>query len=420
MIANYRQAVQVAEPEPEINYIEFIKSTGTQYIDTGFKPNNNTRAVIVFEPDESIKNGWYFGARTSTSSSDRFCLLSDDSGKKIRSDFGSNNTNTNVSPSGKMTVDKNKNVTTINGDQVFTSSNATFSTNYNLYLFAGNSGGEVFSPIPIYLYSFELYDNDVLVRDYAPVLDPEGVACLYDKVSEEYVYNSGSGSFTAGPVISGEGDTNTLLLLHGEDISDSSMYHRSIQNNGNVIVSSVRGKFGYKSLYFDGDSWLTVPGIPFPNEDSDFTVEWWQYLTTAPRNTASVVSRVYTSTSKFGFVTGYYHSTDNNINTWISTGTSSWDVLSFGDMGDPILNAWQHFAVVRSGNTLMLFNNGQKITETTKSFSFGSFERDLHIGRWDSATDALYDFIGYINELRISNVARWTSNFTPPTAPYES
>lgn len=89
-------------------------------------------------------------------------------------------------------------------------------------------------------------------------------------------------------------------------------------------------------------------------------------------------------------------------------------------MGDPILNAWQHFAVVRSGNTLMLFNNGQKITETTKSFSFGSFERDLHIGRWDSATDALYDFIGYINELRISNVARWTTNFTPPTAPYES
>lgn len=217
-----------------------------------------------------------------------------------------------------------------------------------------------------------------------------------------------------------ERDTNTLLLLHGEDISDSSMYHRSIQNNGNVIVSSVRGKFGYKSLYFDGDSWLTVPGIPFPNGDEDFTVEWWQYLTDTPLNTASVVSRVYTSAAKFGFVTGYYYSTGKNINSWISTGTSSWDILSFGDMGYPILNAWQHFAIVRSKNSLMLFNNGQKTTETNKSFSFGSFGRDLCIGKWDSATDSFYKFIGYINELRISNVARWTSNFTPPTAPYES
>ena len=41
MIANYRQAVQVAEPEPpepEINFVEYIQSSGTQYIDTGFKP----------------------------------------------------------------------------------------------------------------------------------------------------------------------------------------------------------------------------------------------------------------------------------------------------------------------------------------------------------------------------------------------
>lgn len=217
-----------------------------------------------------------------------------------------------------------------------------------------------------------------------------------------------------------ERDTNTLLLLHGEDISDSSMYHRSIQNNGNVTVSSDRGKFGNKSLHFNGSSWLTIPGIPFPNGDEDFTVEWWQYLTDTPLNTASVVSRVYTSAAKFGFVTGYYYSTGKNINSWISTGTSSWDILSFGDMGYPILNAWQHFAIVRSKNSLMLFNNGQKTTETNKSFSFGSFGRDLCIGKWDSATDSSYKFIGYINELRISNVTRWTSNFTPPTAPYES
>lgn len=419
MIANYRQAVQVAEPEPEVNYVEFIRSTGTQYIDTGFKPNNNTRAVIVFEPDESIKNGWYFGARTSTSSSDRFCLLSDDSGKKIRSDFGSNNTNTNVSPSGKMTVDKNKNVTTINGNQVFTSSNATFSTNYNLYLFAGNSGGEVFSPIPIYLYSFELYDNDVLVRDYAPVLDPEGVACLYDKVSEEYVYNSGSGSFTAGPVKEPESpeevDEHTLLLLHGEAFEDSSMYRRTVGDFG-ATISTAQKKFGSSSFYFNGNSKLLISSsIDF--KSNDFTVDWWEYCTASSNGTR--FSSPWTSTSDLdgGFLIGY-HGTSVFAKTGPSAG--SWNLVSNAPLVSVTTSQWVHWAIVRNGNTLISFRNGVRYSSV--SINSGNIHYDpsnpMAVGGYRQFNTDY--FSGYIDEFRISDVARWTTNFTPPTAPYES
>jgi hypothetical protein len=41
-------------------------------------------------------------------------------------------------------------------------------------------------------------DNGVLVRDMWPCYDPDGVACLYDKVEKKYYYNAGSGAFTAG------------------------------------------------------------------------------------------------------------------------------------------------------------------------------------------------------------------------------
>ena len=43
-----------------------------------------------------------------------------------------------------------------------------------------------------------MYDNGVLIRDFRPCLDPDGVACLYDKVEKKYYHNAGSGEFIAG------------------------------------------------------------------------------------------------------------------------------------------------------------------------------------------------------------------------------
>ena len=46
------------------------------------------------------------------------------------------------------------------------------------------------------IYYFQMWDNDVLVRDFIPVLDPTNVPCMYDKVTKTYFYNKGSGIFT--------------------------------------------------------------------------------------------------------------------------------------------------------------------------------------------------------------------------------
>lgn len=39
------------------------------------------------------------------------------------------------------------------------------------------------------IYDCKIYDNDVLVRDIIPVLDKNGVACMYDKVNKKFYYN---------------------------------------------------------------------------------------------------------------------------------------------------------------------------------------------------------------------------------------
>ena len=55
------------------------------------------------------------------------------------------------------------------------------------------------------LYSFKAYDDngETLKIHLRPCVDTDGVACLYDRVSMELFYNSGSGSFTAGPAVQG-------------------------------------------------------------------------------------------------------------------------------------------------------------------------------------------------------------------------
>lgn len=64
------------------------------------------------------------------------------------------------------------------------------------YIFALNRGGSVFEPSSIKLYYIKFYDSeDTLLRDFIPVLDSNNVPCLYDKVSNTYFYNQGSGTF---------------------------------------------------------------------------------------------------------------------------------------------------------------------------------------------------------------------------------
>lgn len=208
-----------------------------------------------------------------------------------------------------------------------------------------------------------------------------------------------------------EYDENTRLLLHGEKIEDSSMYGMPLTNVGTVI-SSDQSKFGGKSLYFNGSSRIMLPHIPFGS--GDFTIDWWEYVTSS--NSKVRFSNNYTSASDHygGLLLGYngtlVYSSDH-------LGGGVWDLISGVTMFSNSVNQWVHWAVVRSGNTFTTYRNGSKFAATgINGTIYSGDEFSMCIGDYRGYEPC--PFIGYIDEFRISDVARWTSNFTPPTEPY--
>lgn len=170
--------------------LEYIQSDGTQYIDTGFKPNNNTR--VVMDIDILPSNGEtvpIFGARdVFGSSKNSFCFWR--IYPEFRSDYGTKTVTIDVTPSGRHRIDKNKNVITVDGVTV-THANTTFQSNATLVLFSNNSLGSIDDRmVHAKLYSCQVYDNGMLIRDFVPCKNSSGTRGLFDLVTLKFYANT--------------------------------------------------------------------------------------------------------------------------------------------------------------------------------------------------------------------------------------
>ena len=72
----------------------------------------------------------------------------------------------------------------------------------NIWIGAPNSGNAgLNSKFKGDMYYFRIKKDGVLVRDFIPAKDPDGVVCFYDKVSKTFFYNQGEANFVAGPEV---------------------------------------------------------------------------------------------------------------------------------------------------------------------------------------------------------------------------
>ena len=223
--------------------------------------------------------------------------------------------------------------------------------------------------------------------------------------SGEYVSSVSVG----GPAI----DAYDKLILHSDggsatSFTDSSPSGHTISAFGAVNHSTAKSKFGSTSILFDGTTdYLSLPShADWVLGTGDFTVDFWYWQvdngdrcivgnTSTGSASASNWRCKSAATLKFGSST-----TDNYVGG-VTLGQS----------------AWRHCAYTRASNVLRVFVDGtQDGSNTTVSTNF-SDQRQLWIG---NAHDG-GDLHGYIDEMRISKgIARWTSNFTPPTGTYGS
>ena len=194
--------------------VEYLESTGEQWIDTQIIPNDSTNCDYKFMPTQDVIKGGYsyvFGCWGNTSTMGRYELLnySDNNGGNIRSEFGfgtgaakTGGNNVAIGITFQKDVLYSANVTnkslTVNETKYAT---LTYSMNQNtltFYLFTAHDTINNRPSIPQKLYYAKLYNNGTLVRDYIPVRVGD-VGYMYDKVSGKLFGNSGSGQFILGP-----------------------------------------------------------------------------------------------------------------------------------------------------------------------------------------------------------------------------
>lgn len=180
--------------------LEYIQSTGTQHIDTEFYPNGNTRVQCKWMNGSS--NGVVFGAYNGnwTTGFGFYAAEVNSQGTYFRHYFS--NDNTKLTKTIIMETDMNKGSLVINGTSYFTTDTKSFTLNYPMYIFCGNWTGRLEQPVSTQLCYFKIWDNDVLVRDFIPVRrKSDNIICLYDKVTQEFFTNAGTGEFIAGPEV---------------------------------------------------------------------------------------------------------------------------------------------------------------------------------------------------------------------------
>jgi hypothetical protein len=201
------------------------------------------------------------------------------------------------------------------------------------------------------------------------------------------------------------------LLLHGDGsngsttIVDSSPTPKTVTAFGDAQISTAQSKFGGSSIAFDSSGdYLATTGSPFLT--GDFTVEAWVHVATPSSGFVIFESRDMDLTNS-GFVF-YVRSTSK-----LTFGAGSPFVATEGTT-NLSANSWLHAALVRSSGTVKGYLNGVEQFSVANSFNF-----TLTSWRVGSSWNAISASSGYIDDLRITKgVARYTSNFTPPTAPF--
>ena len=175
--------------------IEYIQSSGTQYIDTGLKPTQNYSITIKCQSTGTESNT-YAGCDTNWQNTGFFV------GVNVF-EFGNASTTSIQNYGGNpivLTLDKTggykDGVKTWNN-----ASTATFQTVSNLTLFALNRNGTIREYLTGKIYYCKIYDNNTLVRDFIPIKTTTNIYGLWDKINKVFYKNAGTGTFTGGPAV---------------------------------------------------------------------------------------------------------------------------------------------------------------------------------------------------------------------------
>lgn len=176
--------------------LEYIQSSGTQYIDTGRKPTQDSDITIDFSIVGGInRSAGIFGSRESASKNNLTLFLDNDA--QFIVDFSEYRQHRFImaASSERTKIRMNKAGAWVNDILQKSWSNvANFETPTNGLIFDIGNNNWTGNKAIMRLYSY----TDGNAQQLVPCLDANGVPCLYDLIGKTALYNQGTGSFTWG------------------------------------------------------------------------------------------------------------------------------------------------------------------------------------------------------------------------------
>jgi hypothetical protein len=223
------------------------------------------------------------------------------------------------------------------------------------------------------------------------------------------IYVPGKVVFKKDPVLAEPYYNNVSLLLHcngangSTTFTDSSPSPKTMTAFGDAQVTTTAPKFGSGAMLLDGtgDVVRASASADLNFGTGDFTIEFFvkfnastrQYISDYNENESAII--IAPSSGKVEVYSNASHA--------INTGSTPFNTAQ-----------WYHIALARSGGTWRVFRDGTLYLQATgqASRTFGSSTNPFQIS-------GAIPFNGAFDEWRITKgVARYTANFTPPTAPF--
>ena len=187
--------------DEKYNRVEYLESTGTQYIDTGIKLSNNSNVEInaKFTATQKGKSYYLFG---SSATDKRYMIAVGSTTNKYLVDFNSSNYRINSSVSAFDSIFHIHKINNLNYyiDNILQGSRTSliFSNTENAYLF-DVKGRSTDSSVGVQAWQIKyckIYDNDTLVRNFVPCYrKSDNVVGMFDTAEGKFYTNQGSGEF---------------------------------------------------------------------------------------------------------------------------------------------------------------------------------------------------------------------------------
>ena len=209
--------------------------------------------------------------------------------------------------------------------------------------------------------------------------------------------------------VAGAVDPSTAMLLHlDNNVTDSSSNAVTVTNNNVTFSGSIKQFGGYAGAFNGTSAYLSTPeATQFNFDGGAFTIDAWVY----PTSFSAINPIYYQQTTSVADNIQFYINTNGYLNFVVTASGSATLTLT-----SPVavnLNAWTHVQVTESGSNWYLFIGGVLVLQSSSAVRAAAYTGLVQVGY-----NGTNYFAGYMDEVRVSTIARNLATFTPPLQAY--